>query len=180
LTDDSQLLDALERIRQQGAIGETSLVAAVAHADRFVALIPPTARHLADMGSGGGLPGLVIGWRSANLEVLLIERRATRADLLRRAVSALGLATRVDVISADVRTVAHARGHVFDVVTARSFGAPSVTAASAASLLRSPGGVALISEPPAPGSARWPVNLLAPLRLVDRGVHHGIRRLVSV
>ncbi|MEO5898912.1 MAG: RsmG family class I SAM-dependent methyltransferase [Ilumatobacteraceae bacterium] len=180
MTDDTRLLDALEGIRQRGAIGETSLVAAVAHAEQFVGLIPSNIRDLADLGSGGGLPGLVIAWRAPSLEVLLIERRATRADLLRRAVSALGMAARVHVVTADVRTVAQARGHVFDVVTARSFAAPAVTAAHAASLLRFPGGVALISEPPSPDAARWPVDMLASHGLVDDGVHAGIRRLLRV
>ena len=39
--DDSSRLRALTVIRDRGAIGERSLVDAVAHADRFVALIPP-------------------------------------------------------------------------------------------------------------------------------------------
>jgi len=64
MADDAPLLAALAVIQARGAIGERALVEAVAHADRFVALIPPDARTLVDLGSGGGLPALVIAWRA--------------------------------------------------------------------------------------------------------------------
>ena len=67
--DDRPLIAALEDIRTRGAIGEASIVDAIAHADRFAALVPDEAIRLADLGSGGGLPGLVIGWRRPELRV---------------------------------------------------------------------------------------------------------------
>lgn len=179
MADDARLLDALAGIRERGAIGESSLAAAVAHADHFTALIPAAAGHLADLGSGGGLPGLVIAYRLAELQVVLIERRESRADLLRRAASALELTARVEVLTADTRAVAAVRGKAFDVVTSRSFAAPTVTATHAAALLRCPGGVVLISEPPSWTPDRWPAATLAALRLHDDGIHDGVRRLVS-
>ena len=105
MTDDGPLLAALEVIRARGAIGERSLPAAVAHADRFVALIPGAVRSLVDLGSGGGLPALVICWRRPDLMVTMVERRATRADLLRRAIASLGVGERCTVLTADVGTV---------------------------------------------------------------------------
>ncbi|MEO7371848.1 MAG: RsmG family class I SAM-dependent methyltransferase, partial [Ilumatobacteraceae bacterium] len=94
MADDASLIAALAVIQARGAIGERSLAEAVAHADRFVDLIPEGPHSLVDLGSGGGLPALVVAWRRADLLVTMIERRASRADLLRRAVIAMGLVGR--------------------------------------------------------------------------------------
>src|SRR5262245_7605268 len=75
--DDTPLLAALAVIQARGAIGEGPLADAVAHADRFVAMIPSEARKLVDLGSGGGLPALVIAWRRTDLAVTMVERRST-------------------------------------------------------------------------------------------------------
>jgi 16S rRNA G527 N7-methylase RsmG len=97
MTDDTRLVAALRVIQARGAIGERSLAHAVAHADRFVELIPLGQHSLVDLGSGGGLPALVIAWRRADLSVTMVERRATRADLLLRAIASLDLSERAVV-----------------------------------------------------------------------------------
>jgi 16S rRNA G527 N7-methylase RsmG len=161
MADDAALLHVLQSLRERGAIGEVSLAGAVAHAASFVAAVPTAATALLDLGSGGGLPGLVIATRLPHLRIVLTDRRERRMDLLRRATSALGLDDRVTVITADVRALA-ARGEwqrSFDVVTARSFGSPTVTMACAAPFLRT-GGALVVSEPPriadaADGLDRW-------------------------
>jgi 16S rRNA (guanine527-N7)-methyltransferase len=168
MTDDTALVAALSTIRARGAIGESSIERAVAHADHFVRRIPADVARLADLGSGGGLPGLVIAVRRADLEIVLVERRHGRADLLRRAVLALGLEHRVTVLGADVAELVRTSPAGFDVVTARSFAAPSFTARCAGSLLR-PGGVFVVSEPPGDDPARWPPSLLDVVGLVDLG-----------
>jgi 16S rRNA G527 N7-methylase RsmG len=178
MTDDTELLAALAVIRDRGAIGEASLEDAVAHADRFVAAIPAAARTLIDLGSGGGLPGLVIAWRRRDLSVTLVERRLSRADQLRRAVSTLGLHVSVDVAATDAHQLA-ARGRLFDVVTARSFAGPASTALVVEQLL-APGGVALISEPPTDRATTWTAALRRTSHLRDGGVEQGIRRLLHV
>lgn len=169
-----RLRSVLASLQAYGAIGPTSLDAAIAHADRFVRALPTGPVRVVDLGSGGGLPGLVIAARRPDLTIVLVERRQRRADLLQRAVGALGLGA--EVRAADVAELAATDGGAFDVVTARSFGPPLVTAGWAARLLR-PGGVALISEPPdAPGN-RWPSAQLEALGLRDEGVTDGIRHL---
>ena len=105
MTDDTRLVAALTVIQARGAIGERSLVDAVEHADRFVELIPTGRRSVVDLGSGGGLPALVIAWRRADLSVTMVERRATRADLLRRAIASLDLGERAVVLNDDVSVV---------------------------------------------------------------------------
>jgi 16S rRNA G527 N7-methylase RsmG len=179
--DDSQLLAALDVVRRRGGIGESSLESAVAHADRFVAALPRSLPdhpiRLIDLGSGGGLPALVIAWRRADLTVTMVERRATRADILRRAVTALCLTGHTEVVADDVRTVASARARAFDVVTARSFAGPSITVGFASVLLVS-GGVLLVSEPPdASDHDRWTAGLLEKFDMDNAGLVDGIRLL---
>jgi len=175
MADDTALLTALRAIQARGAIGEGSLEAAVAHADQFVAALPAVAQTLADLGSGGGLPGLVSAWRSPRLRITLVERRATRADLLLRAVRALDMVDRVTVLADDVRRLADQAAGTFDVVTARSFAAPPITARWAGVLLTS-GGTLIVSEPPEDSADRWPPVMLAAAGLVDLGRDQGIRR----
>lgn len=177
MTDDAALLAALAAIQVRGAIGEASLAGAVAHADQFVAALPLTARSLADLGSGGGLPGLVIAVRRPDLAITLVERRASRADLLLRAVRALSLTGQVTVLADDVRVLGTRAPRTFDAVTARSFAAPPITARWAGVLLRS-GGVLVVSEPPDDDPLRWPSATLAAAGLRDDGRIAGVRRFL--
>lgn len=62
-------------------------------------LIQPGA-HLADVGSGAGLPGLVLAIARPDLSVVLIEPMARRTAFLTEVVSALGLAGSVTVLRA--------------------------------------------------------------------------------
>jgi 16S rRNA (guanine527-N7)-methyltransferase len=176
MTDDDSLVAALSVIQARGAIGEASLSRAIEHAEQYVRAIPADAVRVADLGSGGGLPGLVIAVRRPELHLVLVERRATRADLLRRAVASLYLADRVEVLADDVKVLARRSPAGFDCVTARSFAAPAITAHWAAALLKTEG-LLIVSEPPEPDPDRWPAALLADEGLADLGRIEGVRRL---
>jgi 16S rRNA (guanine527-N7)-methyltransferase len=167
--------EVLRTIRERGSIG-TTIDEAVAHSRRFVERLPIDCSTLVDLGSGGGLPGLVIAVDRPAIQVVLVERRESRADLLRRAVHALGVHDRVAVHGADVRLLA-ATAATFDAVTARSFARPEVTLRWAAALC-APGGLTLISEPPFGDDAdRWPAALLSSRGFDDEGLEQGIRCL---
>ena len=121
-----------------------------------------------DLGSGGGLPGLVLATSRPDLELTLLEARQRACRFLRAAVTDLGLA---DVAVVEARAEDAARQpdlrETFDAVVARSFGPPAVTAECAVGFLR-PGGRLVVSEPPgdeAPGhrAGRWPVSGLEEL-----------------
>jgi len=176
MPDDTALLAALAEIQQRGAIGESSLVKAVVHAEQFVTALPAQVARVADLGSGGGLPGLVIAVRRPEIELTLVERRGNRADLLQRAIRALRLADQVQVFAGDVRELASVQPRAFDAVTARSFAAPAVTARWAGALLKA-GGLLVVSEPPQQDPSRWPRSTLALAGLADLGCLGGIRRL---
>lgn len=124
---------------------------------------------VADLGSGGGVPGLVLArlvWPNATWR--LIECGVRRAAFLNEAVASLGLSPRVEVFACRAEEVgrdASMRGS-HDVVLARSFGPPAVTAECAAPLLVE-GGRILVSEPPGElDRRRWPAAGLAMLDLV--------------
>lgn len=177
------LVEMLRTAQRFGFFGERAIEQAIEHSMEFVhgiADVTAPARLL-DLGSGGGLPGLVIADSRPELDVLLLDRRQKRTDFLERAVIGLGW-TKVAVMCADVseliRLVQSSSIEAFDVVTARGFGPPEFTLRSAVRVLRS-GGRILISEPPE--GDRWPTDLL-----VDLGVHgerHGsvrvFRRLID-
>lgn len=113
--------------------------------------------RVVDLGSGAGLPALVLAAAVPDSSWTLIERRGGRAELLGRAIHRLGLQQRVTVLEAEAAIVAwgELRGQA-DWVTARSFGPPAATAELGAPMLRA-GGSILTSEPrDADLTARWP------------------------
>lgn len=175
------LLDeALLLAQERGFVGSGDVAEHRRHAAAFLPLLPDEGR-LADLGTGGGLPGLVLAWERPALQWLFVESSSTRARWLEGIVSDLDLAGRVEVLAERAETVGRSswRGRL-DGVTARSFGPPGVVAECAAPLLR-PGGVLVVSEPPegAPGD-RWPAGPLAELGFGPAELAHEAPRLVRV
>jgi 16S rRNA (guanine527-N7)-methyltransferase len=87
-------------------------------------LIEPRAT-VCDIGSGAGLPGLVIAIRRPDLQVTLVEPLLRRTTFLEEAVTALGLEN-VEVVRGRAEAL-HGRAQ-FDVVTSRAV-APLATLA---------------------------------------------------
>lgn len=126
-----------------------------------------------DLGSGAGLPGLVLAhlWRES--EAVLLDASLHKSTALGEAIDECGWTHRVKVVRARAETAGRSdlRG-TFDLVVARSFGPPPVTAECAAPFLRT-GGLLIVSEPPsdvrldaeagvcASDSGRWPSEGLA-------------------
>lgn len=77
-------------------------------------LIPPQARILVDLGSGAGLPGLILSIMGVP-EVHLIESDARKAVFLREAIRVTGAAATVHPMRID-----RVKPFVADVVTARA------------------------------------------------------------
>ncbi|MCA9289695.1 MAG: 16S rRNA (guanine(527)-N(7))-methyltransferase RsmG [Phycisphaerales bacterium] len=81
------------------------------------------ASTLADIGSGGGLPGIPLAIVLPDLSVTLVETTGKKATFLREVVATLGLAN-VTVVNDRVETLGQDRTHreQYDVVTARALG----------------------------------------------------------
>ena len=118
----------------------------------------PTPARWLDLGSGGGLPGLVLAQHWPDTPAVLLDASERRTAFLSEAVLELGWADRVHVVRARAEEAGSVHSGFragFDVVWARSFGSPPVTAECAAPFLkpgRPPGG---IGAPPADGSLRY-------------------------
>ncbi len=172
LLDSSQRL-ALEAVlldgQQRGLIGPGPVGPHIDRALDIGGVLAAPPQTALDLGSGGGLPGLPLALAWPATRWLLLEGRDVRAEFLRHTVRTLGLDRRVSVVGQRAETAG--RGELrasVDVVVARSFGPPAVTAECAAPFLRR-GGWLLVAEPPS-DLDRWPDEGLAQL-----GMRRGLR-----
>jgi 16S rRNA (guanine527-N7)-methyltransferase len=161
---DGALFEVLGEARDLGLLGPGPLDPQVAHARGFARAVAdsPTAPHhpgrVLDLGSGGGLPGLVLAFAWPGTRFTLLDAGRRRVAFLERAVERCGLDGRVTVVLGRAEEVGRDPEHrgAYDLVVARSFGPPAVTAECAAPFLRV-GGALVVSDRPgeeAPGE-RW-------------------------
>jgi 16S rRNA (guanine527-N7)-methyltransferase len=109
-------------------------------ADSLVALDLPEvreARTIADLGAGGGFPGLALAAALPAARVALVESAGRKCEFLRRAAGAAGLAN-VDVVHARAEAWPAGIG-AHDLVTARALAPLAVVLEYAAPLLRTGG-----------------------------------------
>ena len=128
----------LTAIREPAALAREHVLDSLAATSLLAA---PRARSLADIGSGGGFPGLPLAIASPEMRATLIESTRKKAGFLDVAVTAAGLADRVRVVAARAEGVpAGAAGWIpADLVTARAVASLADLARLAAPLL-APGG----------------------------------------
>jgi 16S rRNA (guanine527-N7)-methyltransferase len=167
--DELLVADVLREAQALGFLGARSIDAVVAHARGFLGPLEGRRRVL-DLGSGGGVPGLVIAAARPDATIVLLDASERRTDWLRRVVNRLGWTPRVTVVMARAEEAGHevAWREQLPAVVARGFSSPRITAECAAGLLEL-GGVLVVSEPPSPGSeVRWSPTALAELGLAPR------------
>ena len=73
--------------------------------------------HMADLGSGSGLPGLVLASVFDDWDISLVERMGRRAGFLRNTVAVMGLSSTVQVVQKDLSEVQNQ----YDIITFRAF-----------------------------------------------------------
>jgi 16S rRNA (guanine527-N7)-methyltransferase len=170
----ARLTQLLDRARGFGFFGPGPVEEHLARSLAFAAFVTGPPLRAADLGSGGGVPALVLAVLWPGSEWVLVESNQRRAEWLRHAVADLGLEDRCTVVCDRAETVARTElRHACDLVTARSFAPPGTTAECAAPLLRL-GGELLVAEPPeGEATLRW-----APEGLLKLGLR--LRALGSV
>jgi 16S rRNA (guanine527-N7)-methyltransferase len=174
------LAEIFETARRMGFLGPGPAAGQSAHAAAFARVLEVVGAGPAtflDLGSGGGVPGLVLAARWPEHSGILLDSSQRRTAFLRRAVIALGWAPRVSVVEGRAESLARdpaLRGR-FRLVVSRSFAPPAVTAEIGGAFL-TVGGCLAVSEPNEAGSGgneadagqasdRWPTGGLADLAL---------------
>ena len=158
------LVEQLERARQLGFLGPGPVEPHIEHALVFVSALVDTTGTVVDLGSGGGVPGLVIAVGRPDLRLVLVDARARRCRFLEEAVAALEIEAEVIEGRAEVVGRTPLRGAA-DAVVARSFGVPATTAECGSPLLRLGGRLVVSEPPPPPQPDRWPAKGLGLLGL---------------
>lgn len=136
-------------------LGPAPIADVVEHSSALLPPLSDVSGTVVDLGSGGGVPGLVIAWMRPDLRLVLVDRRATRTDHLRRLVRRLALDDQVQVLTADTNALPRLLDGLVDVVVARGFGAPKLVLDAAMPILK-PSGVLVVTEPPDADVDRWP------------------------
>jgi 16S rRNA (guanine527-N7)-methyltransferase len=177
--DRGQLVAVLEDARRLGFVGPRPVAEQIDHATAFAILLETRglgpARFL-DLGSGGGIPGLVLAARWIDQRVTLLEVSVRRCAFLRQTVIALGWEERVEVAEGRAELLGRRpelRG-AYPLVVSRSFAAPAVTAEIGGSFV-GVGGTLAVSEPAdsVDSAGRWPEDRVRELGFAPAEVLRG-------
>ena len=160
---------ALEESRARGFLGPGAIDPQIDHAQGFAAswesIMPAPPTSFIDLGSGGGLPGLVLleRWKTRGV---LIDSMEKRIAFLQEVLTWAGAPSDAEVILGRAELLARREDleGKFELVTARSFGPPAVTAECAVRFLTL-NGVLIVSEPPNDNQNRWNAGELSSLGL---------------
>lgn len=177
--DHEGLLRVLGEAQRIGTLGAAPCGEVIRHSAWFADALPTEVKRVIDLGSGAGVPGLIVAIIRPLLQITLVDRRAKCVDALHRAVSTLDLTGRVSVCRADVEHLSRLVGwqRNFDAAVSRGFGPPLKTLTWSTLFVR-PGGVVVISEPPDETPDRWggidleDMGLRGPQRLGPVAVFH--------
>lgn len=173
----------VEAAQRLGFFGPRPVDEQIAHAIAFAELLEAHALgpcEFLDLGSGGGLPGLVLAVRWPGVQGTLLDASVRRTAFLRTAVLELGIENRISVAEGRAELLGRdaALRAAFPLVVARSFAAPAVTAEIGGAFVRV-GGALVVSEPQE-GGDRWLPDGLARVCLAAPVVHHGAGAQVAV
>ncbi|MFC4160638.1 16S rRNA (guanine(527)-N(7))-methyltransferase RsmG [Chitinimonas lacunae] len=121
LLDYLALLSKWNKVYSLTAITEPSKMVSHHLLDSLAALAPIAARHpatLADIGSGGGQPGIPFAIARPDWRIVLLDSNHKKTSFLKQATIELGLGN-VEVVCDRVEQFRPAQG--FDIVTSRAF-----------------------------------------------------------
>ncbi len=169
---DGALTAVLTVARDLGFLGPGPVEAHLRRGHALARLLGEHTGTFVDLGSGAGIPGLVLlsAWPEAR--AVLIDVAQRRCGFLRRAISDLGLGDRAEVRCGRAEELAREASlrDAHPLLVARGFGAPPVVAECGVGFV-APGGALVVTEPPPVGddrtatSRRWPRDGLATLGL---------------
>jgi len=136
--------------RVAGVVGSASVDEIRGHTAGFLSAVCSVFADAAglqclDVGSGAGIPGLLLAWELPQSSWTLLDSSLRRCEFASDAVEALGVSDNVRVVHgrSDENLIDVPRG-TMDVVTARMLGNPAETLETCAPYCR-PGGVLVVS-----------------------------------
>ncbi len=166
---------ALEKSVELGFLGSMPIEDQIDHGLGFVVVVEsvlgrrPTS--VIDLGTGGGVPGLVLVSCWPDCRVVLIDASERRTRFLQETLEGWPGPSGAEVIRGRAEELGHltALREMCEAVTSRSFGIPALTAECGSSFL-AVDGVMVVSEPPEVRTQdRWPVEGLASVGLRSAG-----------
>jgi 16S rRNA (guanine527-N7)-methyltransferase len=184
----ARLVTVLERAQGRGFVGPGPVTFHVEHAEALASAVEAKFRgRFLDLGAGAGVPGLalLLVWPRATGTLLDSQRR--RCQFLEGAVIELGVEDRARVACGRAEELARDPEHrgAYDLVVARGFGSPAVTAECGVGFLKA-GGRLVVSEPPGRVRPdRWPpdgvadLGLRGPKRRGDEDAHVAVLTLAA-
>lgn len=133
----------------------------------MVEALGPAPAHFLDLGTGAGIPGLVLALAWPASTGALLDSRQRRTAFLTDAIAELNLSDRLEIVTARAEDAARDPRHraAFDLVVARGFGRPAVTAECAVGFLKKGGRLAVSEPPDTTPTTRWPEAAAAQLGL---------------
>ncbi len=163
-TDRARLTEIFSLAQDRGWIGGTDLDQHIEHSLGFAAAAAAIPTVAVDLGSGGGLPALVLAALWPQSQWTLVDSSLPKAAFLELHCAHLGWSDRVAVVHAQAETLSQDQQYqaTADLVTARSFGPPPSVIQAAAPLLKV-GGELIVSA--APQATPWPPKDLADLAM---------------
>jgi 16S rRNA (guanine527-N7)-methyltransferase len=171
----AEVAAALQRAADLGFLGRMELGDQIDHALGFVQAVerewPAGPASCLDLGTGGGVPGLVLGSCWSDCHLVLVDASQRRTDFLLRELAGLPRLGAIRVVRGRAEVLARdpLLRERFEAATSRSFGRPGTTAECGSPFLLR-GGLMVVSEPPDGLSReRWPSSGLARLGLEEAG-----------
>ena len=160
----ASLEEVLGDARRIGLLGPEPVERHVVHARVWASALEPAP--FLDLGSGAGVPGLVLALEWPDVRAVLLDGQLRRAAWLRAAVSRLDLGRRVEVVEGRAEDLSHdpAIRESYPLVVARGFGPPAATAECGSGFV-AVGGALSVSEPPGGDPSRWPDDGLSQVGL---------------
>ena len=170
------LFETLEQAQKYKFLGPLPIENHIKNGEGFLEVLTRLSLNvnapirLVDIGSGGGIPALVIAEKYPHWSFLLVERKAKRASFLSWAVENTVFGENIEIFLGEAEIAARDREFEgkADFVTARSFAPPPKTAECGCRFLKK-GGYMVVSEPPK-AEKRWPTAELSLLGLETREV----------
>lgn len=170
--DRAALAEVFSQAQERGWIGPQAIDRQIDHSLGFAAAAAAVPAVAVDLGSGGGLPALVLAVVWPQSRWTLVESSLSRAAFLELHCARLGWSERVDVLHVAAERLGESEQYrgLADLVTARSFGPPASVVKAAAPLLRS-GGELIVSA--APNATPWSSEELAKQGMAPDRLAHG-------